>query len=161
MVTEPAYWRATARTVGIAAAVTVLCMVIGFPMAFFMAKVAKPRYRGMLVALVITPLWASYLVKVYAWQAMVQPETGVIAWLLKPFGLSGPGYGIDGGHPHADVPVAAVHDPAGLRRAGAAAATRSSMPPATSGPGRGGRCDRWCCRWCTRRSSPARCSPSR
>ena len=42
----------------------------------------------------LTPLWASYLVKVYAWQAMVQPETGVIAWMLQPFGLSGPGYGI-------------------------------------------------------------------
>ena len=41
----------------------------------------------------MTPLWASYLVKVYAWQAMVQPETGVIAWALQPFGLSGPGYG--------------------------------------------------------------------
>ena len=63
-------------------------------MAFFMAKVAKPRSRGLLVALVVTPLWASYLVKVYAWQAMVQPETGVIAWVLKPFGLSGPGYGV-------------------------------------------------------------------
>ena len=62
-------------------------------MAFFMAKVASPRWRRLLVALVITPLWASYLVKVYAWQAMVQPETGVLAWLLKPFGLDGPGYG--------------------------------------------------------------------
>ena len=62
-------------------------------MAFFMAKVARPRSRGLLVALVITPLWASYLVKVYAWQAMVQPENGVIAWMLQPFGLSGPGYG--------------------------------------------------------------------
>ncbi len=92
--TDPAYAKATARTVGIAATVTVLCVLIGLPMAFFMAKVAKPRSRGLLVALVVTPLWASYLVKVYAWQAMVQPETGVIAWMLQPFGLSGPGYGI-------------------------------------------------------------------
>ena len=87
VVTEPAYWRATALTVGIAASVTVLCTLIGFPMALFMAKVARPRYRGILLALVITPLWASYLVKVYAWQAMVAPENGVIAWLLQPFGL--------------------------------------------------------------------------
>ncbi len=92
--TDPAYAKATARTVGIAATVTVLCVVLGLPMAFFMAKIAKPRSRGLLVALVVTPLWASYLVKVYAWQAMVQPETGVIAWMLKPLGLSGPGYGI-------------------------------------------------------------------
>ena len=93
VLTEPAYWRATALTVGIAAAVTVLCTVIGFPMALFMATVARPRFRGILLALVTTSLWASYLVKVYAWQAMVAPENGVIAWMLKPFGLSGPGYG--------------------------------------------------------------------
>jgi putative spermidine/putrescine transport system permease protein len=91
--TDPAYLKATLRTVGIAASVTVICIVLALPMAFFMAKVASRRWRNLLVALVITPLWAAYLVKVYAWQAMVQPETGVIAWMLKPFGLSGPGYG--------------------------------------------------------------------
>ncbi|WP_426594179.1 ABC transporter permease [Cellulomonas sp. McL0617] len=91
---DPAYRYATIRTVGIAAAVTVLCTLLGFPMAFFMAKVARPRWRGLLIALVVTPLWASYLVKIYAWQAMVQPDTGVLAWMLKPLGLDGPGYGI-------------------------------------------------------------------
>ncbi len=91
---EPAYARATLRTVGIATSVTLLCLLIGFPMAYYMARVAKPRSRPFLVALVVTPLWAAYLVKVYAWQAMVQPETGVIAWGLAPFGLDGPGYGV-------------------------------------------------------------------
>jgi putative spermidine/putrescine transport system permease protein len=91
---EPAYARATLRTVGIATSVTMLCLLIGFPMAYYMARVAKPRSRPFLVALVVTPLWAAYLVKVYAWQAMVQPETGVIAWGLSPFGLDGPGYGV-------------------------------------------------------------------
>ena len=94
VLTDPAYLKATLRTVGIAASVTVIDIVLALPMAFFMAKVASPRWRGLLVALVITPLWASYLVKVYAWQAMVQPESGVIAWVLKPFGLGGPGYGV-------------------------------------------------------------------
>jgi putative spermidine/putrescine transport system permease protein len=94
VLSDPAYLYATARTVGIAAAVTVLCTLLGFPMAFFMAKVAQPRWRGLLVALVVTPLWASYLVKIYSWQAMVQPGTGVLAWMLAPFGLDGPGYGV-------------------------------------------------------------------
>jgi len=94
VLSDPAYLYATARTVGIAAAVTVLCTLLGFPMAFFMAKVAQPRWRGLLVALVVTPLWASYLVKIYAWQAMVQPDTGVLAWMLAPIGLDGPGYGV-------------------------------------------------------------------
>ncbi|GAA3823726.1 ABC transporter permease [Cellulomonas soli] len=94
VLSEPAYLQATARTVGIAAAVTVGCVLLGFPMAFYMAKVAPARWRNLLLALVVTPLWASYLVKIYAWQAMVQPETGVLAWMLQPFGLPGPGYGI-------------------------------------------------------------------
>jgi putative spermidine/putrescine transport system permease protein len=93
VLSDPAYLEATARTVGIAASVTVLCTLLGFPMAFFMAKIAPRRWQNLLVALVVTPLWASYLVKVYAWQAMVQPNTGVISWLLHPFGLVGPGYG--------------------------------------------------------------------
>lgn len=94
VLTTPAYLQATVRTVGIAAAVTVLCVLLGFPMAFFMAKIARPRWRNLLVALVVTPLWASYLVKIYAWQAMVQPETGLLAWLLQPIGLSSPGFGV-------------------------------------------------------------------
>jgi putative spermidine/putrescine transport system permease protein len=94
VLSDPAYRQATVRTVGIAASVTVLCTLLGFPMAFFMAKVAQPRWRGLLIALVVTPLWASYLVKIYAWQAMVQPDTGVLAWMLQPFGLDGPGYGV-------------------------------------------------------------------
>ncbi|NTW38490.1 MAG: ABC transporter permease [Cellulomonadaceae bacterium] len=94
VVSDPAYLQATLRTVGIAAAVTVACAALGFPMALFMAKVAPARWRNLLVALVVTPLWASYLVKVYAWQAMVQPESGVLAWLGRPLGLPGPGYGM-------------------------------------------------------------------
>lgn len=92
--TDTAYLHATIRTIGIAASVTVICAVLGLPMAFFMAKVAAPRWRGWLVALVITPLWASYLVKVYSWRAMLQPEGGVVSWLLAPLGLSGPGFGV-------------------------------------------------------------------
>lgn len=82
------------RTVWIALAVTVIAIVLGVPMAFFIAKVVPRRWRGLLIALVVTPLWASYLVKVYAWKAMLQPESGVVAWMLQPFGLSGPGYGV-------------------------------------------------------------------
>jgi putative spermidine/putrescine transport system permease protein len=91
---NPAYLETVARTIGIALSVTVLCMVIALPLAFFMARVAAPRWRPLLVALVLTPLWASYLVKVYAWRAMAQPENGVIAWFLQPLGLDGPGFGL-------------------------------------------------------------------
>jgi putative spermidine/putrescine transport system permease protein len=91
---DSAYIHVIVRTVGIAAAVTAIAIVLGVPMAFFIAKVVPRRWRGLMIALVVTPLWASYLVKVYAWKAMLQPESGVVAWLLQPFGVSGPGYGV-------------------------------------------------------------------
>ena len=80
------------RTVGIAAAVTVTDALLAFPIAFYMAKVASPRVRGLLVLAVLMPLWSSYLVKVYAWRTILS-EDGVLNWALEPFGLSGPGYG--------------------------------------------------------------------
>jgi putative spermidine/putrescine transport system permease protein len=80
------------RTVGIAAAVTVTDVVLAFPIAFYMAKIASPRMRGLLIVAVLMPLWSSYLVKVYAWRTMLSEE-GIINWALDPLGLSGPGYG--------------------------------------------------------------------
>ena len=80
------------RTVRIAAAVTVADALLAFPIAFYMAKVASPRVRGLLVVAVLMPLWSSYLVKVYAWRTILS-EDGILNWALGPFGLSGPGYG--------------------------------------------------------------------
>ena len=80
------------RTIGIAAAVTVIDAVLAFPIAFYMAKVASPRTRSLLVVAILMPLWASYLVKVYAWRIILQGD-GPLNWALDPFGLSGPGYG--------------------------------------------------------------------
>ena len=81
------------RTVGIAAAVTVTDALLAFPIAFFMAKVASRRSRGLLVVAVLMPLWASYLVKVYAWR-IILAEDGILNWALDPLGLSGPGFGL-------------------------------------------------------------------
>jgi putative spermidine/putrescine transport system permease protein len=86
------YRSITVRTVGIAAAVTVTDAVLAFPVAFYMAKVASPRTRRLLVVAILMPLWASYLVKVYAWRIILQ-ENGVLNWALDPLGLSGPGFG--------------------------------------------------------------------
>lgn len=80
------------RTVAIAAAVTVTDAVLAFPIAFYMAKVASPRTRNLLVVAILLPLWASYLVKVYAWRVILQEE-GILNWSLEPLGLSGPGFG--------------------------------------------------------------------
>jgi putative spermidine/putrescine transport system permease protein len=86
------YRTITLRTVGIAAAVTLTDAVLAFPIAYYMAKVASPRVRGLLVVAVLMPLWSSYLVKVYAWR-LILSEEGVLNWALDPFGLKGPGFG--------------------------------------------------------------------
>jgi putative spermidine/putrescine transport system permease protein len=80
------------RTFAIAAAVTVTDALIAFPIAFYMAKVASPRTRGLLVVAVLMPLWSSYLVKVYAWRTILA-EDGILNWALAPLGLHGPGFG--------------------------------------------------------------------
>jgi putative spermidine/putrescine transport system permease protein len=80
------------RTVLIAAAVTVTDALLAFPIAFTMAKLARPRTRALLVIAVLMPLWSSYLVKVYAWRIILQ-EDGILNWALGPLGLSGPGFG--------------------------------------------------------------------
>ena len=94
VLTDKAYFNVTVRTVGVAIAVTIICAVLAIPMAFFIARVAKPKSRPVLIALVITPLWASYLVKIYAWRTMMAPESGFLNWLIAPFGLSSPGFGM-------------------------------------------------------------------
>jgi len=93
LVTDSVYRTITFRTVAIAAGVTVVDALIAFPMAFYMAKIASPRARRLLVIAVLTPLWASYLVKAYSWRTMLSGN-GVLHWLLDPIGLDTPGYGL-------------------------------------------------------------------
>src|SRR4029077_9554706 len=75
-----------------AAAATVTDALLAFPIAFYMAKLASPRAKGLLGVAVLMPLWSFYLVKVYAWQSMLATG-GFVDWALNPLGLSGPGYG--------------------------------------------------------------------
>jgi len=78
------------RTIGVAALVTIIDVCLALPIAFFIAKIAKPRARTALITAVLVPLWGSYLVKAFAWRAILGSPGGV---LDKTFGHS-PGYGI-------------------------------------------------------------------
>jgi putative spermidine/putrescine transport system permease protein len=78
---DPTYLTVAARSLGVAAGVTVIDALIALPLAFFMAKVASPRAQRFLVAAVLTPLWASYLVKAYAWRVMLG-GSGVLDWMI-------------------------------------------------------------------------------
>lgn len=81
----------TWRTVKMAALVTIADAVLAFPIAYYMARVASRRTRNLLVVAVLMPLWASYLVKAYAWRTMLA-NNGILDWMLSPIGLAGPGY---------------------------------------------------------------------
>jgi ABC-type spermidine/putrescine transport system permease subunit I len=90
LASKSVYRSIAVRTIGIAAAVTVIDVLLAVPMALFMAKVASPRARRLLVVAVLMPLWASYLVKGYSWRAILEPSTGVLKTTL---GFS-PGFGV-------------------------------------------------------------------
>jgi putative spermidine/putrescine transport system permease protein len=91
----PVYRDVAWRTVQMAAMVTIADAILAFPLAYYMARVASPRTRNLLVVAILMPLWASYLVKVYAWRTMLSNE-GAINWALDPLGLSFDGYSTAG-----------------------------------------------------------------
>src|SRR5262249_6258982 len=90
---SPVYRAVALRTVGVALLVTVIDTALALPMAFYLAKVARRGPRRSLLVAILMALWASYLVKAYAWR-LVLSEGGPLDWALRPFGLSGPGYGL-------------------------------------------------------------------
>jgi putative spermidine/putrescine transport system permease protein len=81
-----AYRAVIVRTVGMAAAVTVVDAVVAFPFAYFMARVASRRARTALFVAVLLPLWASYLAKVYSW-LLIFTHGGLLDWTLGHIGL--------------------------------------------------------------------------
>jgi putative spermidine/putrescine transport system permease protein len=83
------------RTIKMAALVTLADAVLAFPIAYYMARVASRRTRNLLLVAVVMPLWASYLVKAYAWRTMLANQ-GILNWALDPFGVNGPGYSTTG-----------------------------------------------------------------
>ena len=78
------------RTVGMALLVTVTDALLAIPIAYYMARIASPRARRFLVVAILMPLWASYLVKIFAWRSIFLGN-GFLAWVLQPFGIAGPG----------------------------------------------------------------------
>ncbi len=162
ILSTPVYRVIVLRTVTVAAAVTITDVVLAFPIAYYMARVARRRTRVVLLMLVALPLWSSYLVRVYAWRVILG-DNGPLDWAFGSIGL-GRGRArllrpvdVD----HLQLPLAAVHDPAALRRLPATAdvAPRGVVGP--RGAHRGSPSDGSSCRWSCRRWWPARSSPSR
>lgn len=87
---EPIYWNTLLRTGSMSLLVTALALIIGFPVAYYIAKIAGRRSRGALFLLCLVPLWVSDLIRAYGWILLLR-ETGIISGALQYVGLvSGP-----------------------------------------------------------------------
>lgn len=78
---NPVYAEVLFRTARIAAGVTVLCLLLGYPLAYYMSLHAR-RHKDLLYQLVIVPLWVSYLVRGYAWKTILGSD-GVLNGFLQ------------------------------------------------------------------------------
>lgn len=83
---EPIYWNTLLRTGSMSILVTVLALLIGFPIAYYIAKIAGRRSRGALFLLCLIPLWVSDLIRAFGWILLLR-ETGVISTSLQKIGL--------------------------------------------------------------------------
>ena len=89
---QPANLAIIVRTVTMAAAVTIACALLAFPLAYYIARYASPRAKGWLYLAVLLPLWSSYLVRVYAWKLILSRE-GILMYFANGLRL---GWIVDG-----------------------------------------------------------------
>jgi len=85
----PAHREIFIRTASIAAVVTVIDVIIAFPLAYYIAKFSSSRLKTWLLIGVTIPLWSSYLVRVYAWKLILAKE-GILSWFINLLHLNGP-----------------------------------------------------------------------
>ncbi len=83
---EPAYLAIILHSFKVAIYCTVLCLVIGYPMAYILAK-TKCKEKNILLFLVIAPMWMNFLLRTYAWLTILE-KNGVLNKLLGLFGAS-------------------------------------------------------------------------
>lgn len=83
---QPVYLVVIFRSVMFAVSSTILCLALGFPVAYWIALMAPQRWRNLLLLIFVLPLWTSSLLRSYAWITILRP-TGVLNSLLNSVGL--------------------------------------------------------------------------
>ncbi|WP_298975204.1 ABC transporter permease [uncultured Roseobacter sp.] len=87
---EPLYWNTFARTAYMSIAATALTLLIGFPVAYYIAKLTRGRTKTTLFLMCLIPFWVSELVRTFGWMILLR-ETGVLSSFLQYLGVvSGP-----------------------------------------------------------------------
>lgn len=83
---DPLYFNTFLRSLVIAVITTVICLILGFPLAYFIAT-RPPRWRNALLVALIIPFWTNFLIRTYAWLALLRTNTGLINVTLQSLGL--------------------------------------------------------------------------
>jgi len=83
---QPLYLEILLRSFGLALVTTAGCLLLGYPVAYWLARVCAPRWRNALLVLVILPFWTSFLVRMYAWVFLLRSE-GTLNLVLAHLGL--------------------------------------------------------------------------
>ena len=82
---DPLYLEILAKSLWIAIVSTAICLLMGFPLAMFIAR-SDPKWRGTWINLVMLPFWTSFLVRTYAWMFLLR-DTGLINTVLQGLGV--------------------------------------------------------------------------
>ncbi|EGT5761724.1 ABC transporter permease [Cronobacter sakazakii] len=85
---NPANYDIIVRTLVMAVAVSIACAILAFPMAWYMARYTRGSLKAFFYIAVMLPMWASYIVKAYAWTLLLARD-GVAQWFLQHLGLEG------------------------------------------------------------------------
>ncbi|MBE9050372.1 ABC transporter permease [Nostocales cyanobacterium LEGE 11386] len=83
---DPLYLQVIGRSLWLAIATTIICLILGFPVAYWIAQIAPQRWRNLLLLGFVLPLWTSSLLRSYAWITILRP-TGLLNSLLSNLGL--------------------------------------------------------------------------
>jgi spermidine/putrescine transport system permease protein len=83
---DPLYVQVILRSIGLAFTTTIICLILSFPVAYWIAQIAPKRWRNLLLLGFILPLWTSSLLRSYAWITILRP-TGLLNTLLKSLHL--------------------------------------------------------------------------
>ena len=83
---DPVYRTIIVRTVAIAAAVALTDVVLAFPVSYYAARLAPARSRNFILIAIVLPLWANYLVRIFAWRLILSPG-GLLVWVVEKVGM--------------------------------------------------------------------------
>jgi spermidine/putrescine transport system permease protein len=82
---QPSYLEIFMRSVCFAFLATIICLIIGYPIAYFITK-ASPKTQKILIMLIMLPMWMNFLIRTYSWMALLE-DTGIINTFLGFFGI--------------------------------------------------------------------------